>query len=352
MRIVENTFGAPKSVDRESMIIRGVRLIGRLSKNGREYSDSAMNQLKSFYENVSVNVDHDRKPGTERTMAAGFGVIRNTKLAADGVVGDIHYLAQHPLAEVILERAERMPESFGMSHDAEGKVVRRGDKLIVEDVAAVHSVDIVRDPATTKGLFESQQGEYDMRVMSMREIVEAAPEGTPGLSLLREQMDAGTIAAEAPVEVAPESGAGDQVKAAFRAAVMEAFDDEGLDLAATLARIKEIMKAQEKLKPQPKEEPAPPAEEEAPPEETPESVERRAEMAEAKCLLLESGCKATPEQVRAVANADKADRDSLVESWKLPTKTAERPDGSPPKFSEGGAVDIPSDSKKFAARYR
>ena len=247
MKLVEESFGQPSLVDREAMVIRGAKIIGVESRNGRTYSDMALAKLAGFYEGQSVNVDHDRsKPNPERKMSDGFGVLRNVKRKADGVYGDLHYLKEHSLAPMILERAERMPDSFGLSHSAEGRVVRKKGKLIVEDVAAVHSVDIVREPATTNGLFESEGG-YDMAVMTIREIVEAAPEGTPHLEFLREQMDAGTIAAETPVEVEAEASSGDQVKAAFRAAVIEAFDDDSLDMQATLARIKEILKAYEKL---------------------------------------------------------------------------------------------------------
>ena len=349
MELLEASFGKPERVDRESMVIRGAKIIGRESKNGRIYSDRALDSLVRFYENQSVNVDHDRsKPNPERKMGDGFGVLRNVTKRADGVYGDLHYLKEHALAPVILERAERMPDSFGLSHAAEGRVVRKNGKLIVEDVEVVHSVDIVREPATTSGLFESTNGGYDMAIMTINEIVQSVSGETPGLVFLREQMDAGVIAAEAPVEVPAETGASDQVKAAFRAAVIEAFDDESLDIKATIARIKEIMTAQEKLKPKPKEEPAEEVE-----EEVAESKNHSALIAklQATNLLLESGREATPERVKAVAAMDESERQILVESW--PVKDSRtRPATSPPKHQDDGILGFPRDTKKFAASLR
>lgn len=358
MRLVEESFSHPQSVDRSAMVIRGAKIIGVESRNGRTYSDAALDKLTQFYEGQSVNVDHDRsKPNPERKMSDGFGMLRNVQRRADGVYGDLHYLGEHTLAPVILERAERMPESFGLSHSAEGRVVRKKGKLIVEDVEAVHSVDIVREPATTKGLFESE-GEFDMEIMTIREIVETVPSETPGFELLREQMDAGTIADDSQVQVAAGTGATDQIKAAFRAAVVEAFDDESLDIKATIARIKQIMTAQEKLNEEkPDTKPDEENEEEKKAAPAVESVEQddteekdRVHLLEAENLLLKAGREATPERIRAVAAVTEEDRQPLVESWPEQGGVA-RPEVSPPKYQHGG-FEIPTDTKKFAAWLR
>jgi hypothetical protein len=357
MRLVEESFSRPQKVDRDSMIIRGAKIIGVESRNGRTYSDVALDKLVGFYEGQSVNVDHDRsKPNPERKMSDGFGMLRNVQRRDDGVYGDLHYLGEHSLAPVILERAERMPESFGLSHSAEGRVVRKKGKLIVEDVEAVHSVDIVREPATTKGLFESE-GEFDMEIMTIQEIVETVPSDTPGLDFLSEQVGVGNIAQDSQVQVAAGTGASEQIKAAFRAAVVEAFDDETLDIKATIARIKQIMTAQEKLD---EEKPAPEQKEEKPAEEAQavpakESVEEeetsRINLVEAENLLLKAGRDATPERIKAVAAVDEEDRQVLVESW--PEKeTHSRPASSPPRHKYDESFEIPKDTKKFAAWLR
>lgn len=79
-------------------------------------------------------------------------------------------------------------------------------------------------------------------IKTLTEIVEAT--GDPVLAQLLELKDDG---AAMPVEVDAAAGSDEQVKAAFRALVVAAFDDESLDVATTLVRIKEILKSYEKL---------------------------------------------------------------------------------------------------------
>jgi phenylpyruvate tautomerase PptA (4-oxalocrotonate tautomerase family) len=95
------------------------------------------------------------------------------RLEADGVYADLHYLTRHPLAEMIAEAAERMPEALGLSHNAEGRTTRQGDAEIVEEITRVVSVDLVSDPATTLGLFESLAAAHYDRVLDGRPLADA-----------------------------------------------------------------------------------------------------------------------------------------------------------------------------------
>ncbi len=54
--------------------------------------------------------------------------------------------------------AEHAPENVGFSHNVEARTVRRGERVVVEAITRVQSVDLVADPATTRGLFESHRG--------------------------------------------------------------------------------------------------------------------------------------------------------------------------------------------------
>lgn len=142
-------------VDKEAGIIFGVRILGKESANGRSYSDRAMNDATRMYESAKVNIDHPAEHQRERGFGDGFGELRNVRREGDAVIGDLHYVRSHPMAPLILEYAERFPRQFGLSHHADGRVSRKGGKVIVESVEVVHSVDIVGCPATNRGLFES-----------------------------------------------------------------------------------------------------------------------------------------------------------------------------------------------------
>ena len=107
-RLVEAIDYKDCKIDREAGIIREARILGRVSKNGREYSDKALDDAARLYEGVAVMIDHDRKnPGRERGLMESFGEIQNVKRKEDGVYGDLYFLKSHPATPVILESAER-----------------------------------------------------------------------------------------------------------------------------------------------------------------------------------------------------------------------------------------------------
>jgi|GEM_PF-2533197 len=146
-------------VNSETGVIFGVKILGRESSNGRVYSERAIKSAARLYEGIGVNINHTERnnPDRDRRLDEMFGVIKNTRIKqSDGAVyGDLFYLKSHPLAPAIVEAAQRMPNHFGLSHHAEGRVVRENGQAIVEDIDRVFSVDVVRQPATNRGLFES-----------------------------------------------------------------------------------------------------------------------------------------------------------------------------------------------------
>jgi hypothetical protein len=163
VRLVERVATNPVRVDRAAGVLRGVKVLGRVSRNGRRYSPAALRSALRLYEGARVNINHpQRGGGKDRAVAERFGVLRRIRLEADGIRADLHYLTRHPLAEMIAEAAERMPEALGLSHNAEGRTARREGLEIVEQITRVLSVDLVSDPATTGGLFESlAAADYD-----------------------------------------------------------------------------------------------------------------------------------------------------------------------------------------------
>ena len=141
-------------VDRTTQRIRGVHICGFVSKNGgRRYDRHALKRAIPMYEGAKVRIDHNRS-GRDRSVFEDFGTLKNVRMAPDGLRGDIHYFANHRDCEFILERAENDQRSFGLSHNADGRVEQRSGKPVVVEIMAVRSVDIVSRPATTQGLFE------------------------------------------------------------------------------------------------------------------------------------------------------------------------------------------------------
>ena len=151
--------GVVMRVDRQAGVIRGVKVLGLESRNGRSYLPEALAQAAPLYEEAKVNVNHPRgNPGGPRDYQDRIGTVRNVGLrAGEGLFADFHFNPKHALAEQLIWDAEHAPENVGFSHNVEARCGRRGDRVVVEAITRVQSVDLVADPATTRGLFESQQ---------------------------------------------------------------------------------------------------------------------------------------------------------------------------------------------------
>ena len=156
-------------IDRDAGVIYGVKIIGCDSRNGRHYPNDTLRQAIPLYENSKVNLDHpEGDPRKSRSYHARFGMIRNVQLREnEGLYADFWFNPRHTIAEQLLWDAEHAPDNVGFSHNVEAVVRRQiadnrrqssdgGITAIVEKIVAVRSVDLVADPATTQGLFESQ----------------------------------------------------------------------------------------------------------------------------------------------------------------------------------------------------
>ena len=152
--------GVQMRVDREKGVIRGVKILGLESRNGRTYLPEALARAVELYEGAKVNVNHPKgNPTGVRDYQDRIGVIRNVAVrGAEGLFADFHFNPKHALAEQLAWDAQHTPENVGFSHNVHARTTRHGDRVVVEAITKVQSVDLVSDPATTRGLFESAAG--------------------------------------------------------------------------------------------------------------------------------------------------------------------------------------------------
>ena len=164
-------------VDRERGIIYGAKIISPVSENKRYYKPSAVKEALSLYEKRAINTDHPDKPGDSRSVKETFAWLENVRQDEDGGArGDIHLLDPNdPFSIKLMNAAEKNPSLFGLSHNAEGEgyTDERG-VFVVERITRVHSVDLVTDPATTRGLFEDRN-----MPCTIRTVLEAASKKLP-----------------------------------------------------------------------------------------------------------------------------------------------------------------------------
>lgn len=180
IREFTDSRGLNLSVDAESGVIRGVKLLGYESANGRVYPKETVARAVNLYEGAKVNVDHpSQRPDAPRNYGDRIGVIRNVRVEQGdgGLRGDFHANPKHQLFEQLSWDAQHAPQSVGFSHNIQGRTSRRDGKTVVEEITRVQSVDLVADPATTRGLFEdtgdhpSEKEEDDVTVKELTSAV-------------------------------------------------------------------------------------------------------------------------------------------------------------------------------------
>lgn len=217
-------MGAGARVDRTGPrpVVRGVLLLGATSANRRRYRDEATaGERVKRYEGVWVYMNHGR--GSEpRRYEDRLARVINPRHRSDGrPVGDLEVRPKHPMAEQFLWDAENDPTSIGMSHVAHCETVtaRDGWEEITE-VSKVDSVDIVTDPATTRGLFEHRNRRTTKLSMHLVRILaskSASAAAKRAARVLREE-------APADVEVPAEMRMGDMDAEAVNAALEQGYE--------------------------------------------------------------------------------------------------------------------------------
>lgn len=154
----------PVRVDHEKGVLRGVKILGFHSRNGRRYRPKALVEAATLYEGAKVNVNHPKgSPLSPRDYQDRIGVIRGVDFRPrEGIFGDLHFNPKHTLAEQLIWDAEHATENVGFSHNVVARTSREASEVIVEEITQVTSVDLVADPATTRGLFESRSNDVEL----------------------------------------------------------------------------------------------------------------------------------------------------------------------------------------------
>ena len=151
--------GVALRVDRAAGVLRGVKLIGLESLNGRRYRPQALAAAIGLYEGAKVNVNHPQGgPLAPRDYRDRLGVIRQVEFRPEeGLFGNLHFNPKHAVAEQLAWDAEHNPRNVGFSHNVLARLTREGAETLVEAITHVQSVDLVADPAATQGLFEQEE---------------------------------------------------------------------------------------------------------------------------------------------------------------------------------------------------
>lgn len=244
----EFTNSSRIELDKDNGIIRNVKVLGSRSNNNRIYPIETLKRALSLYEGMKVNVDHGTMPGARRDLVDRLGVLRNVKVQEDGLFGDLHFNPKHAFADQLMWQAEHDPNNIGFSHDATCRHSRRNGVMIIEEIQVVKCVDLVGQPATTVGLFESESKTMKRSILEIAKAARNTIGGKQLLKLCEQDEVVGEVPiAEVPVDVPVEASADDAIRAAFKTAILAVLDDASLDVSAMMKKIGDLLKAKEKI---------------------------------------------------------------------------------------------------------
>jgi hypothetical protein len=149
---------AAGSVDAASGTIRGVSLIteGPALGHGVQVDRTTLEQVKIAAEQyeggLKVKLDHNSGAGDI------VGFIDNLRIDGAKLLGDLHLLQNSPHRAYILEIAEKIPDTFGLSIAFSGPSEMSADKkTVLQRCSEIYSVDIVSEPAANPSGFFSRK---------------------------------------------------------------------------------------------------------------------------------------------------------------------------------------------------
>lgn len=146
-------------VDREAGIISGVAVIteGPALGHGMSVDATTLEQVKASAETYKNGLKVKMTHGGDAGDIIGF--INNFRIDGKTLRGDFHLLKSYDKREYVMELAESIPDTFGMSISFSGPDEVKGGKTFARCVE-IYSCDLVAEPAANpSGLFSA--GEPD-----------------------------------------------------------------------------------------------------------------------------------------------------------------------------------------------
>lgn len=155
---LREAFGLPDEpkIDAEKGILRGVKVLGLVSQNGKRYTKDAIKGALPLLEGARVYFNHPDGDDNARKIEDRFARLREAKQDDKGeAYADLHFNPHHDRAASFVWFAKNDPAGIGLSINGSGKGSIDGNGMkLVEQITKIHSVDIVDGPATVAGLFE------------------------------------------------------------------------------------------------------------------------------------------------------------------------------------------------------
>ena len=159
-------------IDTDKAIIRGVSVItvGEAKGHGMQVDEETLQQVKAAAETYSggLKVKTDHFSGFNQIV----GTLKNFVIDGEQLRADLYLLKAHDATERILEMAQLMPDTFGLSISFSGSHEESGDTTFAR-CSEIYSADLVDAPAANPtGLF-SAKVDSEKKVMDEKQFSEA-----------------------------------------------------------------------------------------------------------------------------------------------------------------------------------
>src|SRR5262245_10508228 len=171
MELITEAFASPlweARFDRDAMIVRNAVLLGPSSLNHRDYPVSTMESAAHKFEGVKAFLNHEMDVSKPRRVQDLIGQWKNVHVENGKLRGNLH------LIDNALTRGTILPIIESQHHLIRGSVVvsskqRKAEngRQVIEEILAVRSCDLVAEPGTTRGIYESQEFTKETTTMNV-----------------------------------------------------------------------------------------------------------------------------------------------------------------------------------------
>lgn len=161
------------TIDAGNAVIAGVSVItvGEAQGHGMVIDDCTLEQVKSAAETYAggLKVKTDHYTGFDNIV----GALKNFIIDGDQLRADLYLLKNHDATPRILEMAELMPDTFGLSISFSGEHEENNSGTVFARCAEIYSADLVDTPAANPtGLF-SAKVDSSKKAMDEKQIADA-----------------------------------------------------------------------------------------------------------------------------------------------------------------------------------
>jgi len=160
-------------IDAQAATISDVSVItvGEAKGHGMQIDAQTLTEVKAAAETYAggLKVKTDHYTGFDNIV----GTLRNFRIDGDQLRADLFLLKNHDATARILEMAELMPDTFGLSISFTGEHEESGDDIVFARCTEIYSADLVDAPAANPtGLF-SAKVDSAKKVMDEKQIADA-----------------------------------------------------------------------------------------------------------------------------------------------------------------------------------